>query len=218
MAKLSAWLTRMINRCACTSGQSCLFMKWTAKGPSWLWYCEIERERNITILDREHNPVISLSYAMLSVSVARIDGELYHTETTLSVQIPEHQGSTSFSHLLCRQQVQAEDPSPGPWPLSARLKAFPQPEIKTSAQWQTSGCTDSRPGSKQGARGGREGSGGRERESAKGTLAKKEERGDSEEARGWVWGGESGKLVYRKGGEEVLQQRWNGQREADAGR
>lgn len=30
--------------------------------------------------------------------------------------------------------------------------------------------------------------------------------------------GESGKLVYQKGGEEVLQQRWSGQREADAGR
>ncbi len=63
VTKLSAWLTRVINSRACTAGQSCLFMKWTAKGPSWLWYCETEKERehNITILDQKYNPVISLS-------------------------------------------------------------------------------------------------------------------------------------------------------------
>ncbi len=45
VTKLLLWLTRMINSRACTSGQSCLFMKWTVKRPSWLWYCETERER-----------------------------------------------------------------------------------------------------------------------------------------------------------------------------
>lgn len=117
--------------------------------------------RNITL--------ISPSYAMLSLSsVAYIDEELCHTVNTgLHCQFKnaKHRGNTSFFHVLCRQQVQPEDPSPGPWLLSALLKAFPQPEIKPSAQRQTSGCTDSRPGSKQGARGGREGAEGeKERE------------------------------------------------------
>lgn len=57
-------------------------MKWTDKGPSWLLYCEIERELNIPILQHKSKPVISLSYAMLSVSAACVDGEMDHSVNT----------------------------------------------------------------------------------------------------------------------------------------
>lgn len=152
---------------------------------------------------------------MLSVSAADIDGEWYcavNTGLHCQFKYSKHQGSSSFSHFLCRQQVQAEAPGPGPWPLSALLKAFPQPEIKPSAQWQTSGSADTRPGSKEGAGGGGEGWRERKREN-EGKVGERVENWDSKGAGRWVWGGESGKLVYQKGGEEL----WRRQRKTDEG-
>ena len=129
-----------------------------------------------------------------------MDGERYcavNTGLHCQFKYSKHQGSSSFSHILCRQQVQAEAPGPGPWPLSALLKAFPQPEIKPSAQWQTSGSTDTRPGSKEGARGGREGWRERKREN-EGKVGEKVEKWDSKG--GGFEGGSQASWCIRKVG------------------
>lgn len=213
----------MINSCACTSGQSCLFMKWTAKGPSWLWYCETERERehNITILGQKHNPVILLSYAMLSVSAACVDGELYHTDNTglhcqfkyLSIK------GEPVSPIFCvdsRSRQRTPVQAAGPSQLSS--KHFPSQRSNhlpsdrpLGAQIQ--GQVQSRVLGEAGE--GMEGEKEREWRERKRKGKRSEIAG---EQRRWVWGGEPCKLVYRKGGEEVLQQRWRRQRKADEGR
>lgn len=219
MTKLSAWLTRMINSHACTSGQSCLFMKWTATGPSWLWYCETEekREHNITMLDQEHNPVISRSYAMLSASAAYIDGELYHTVNTrlhclfkyLSIK------GVAVSPIFCvdsksrqRTPVQARGPSqlcskhfpsqrsnhlPSDRPLGPHIQGQVQRSVLGEAgrDWR------------------------RERERTKGTLAKRKRCKIARDRGGGFEGGSQASWCIGKGGEEVLQQRWRRQRKAD---
>lgn len=66
---------------------------------------------------------------------------------TLPVQTGERRGSVGFFFFVQTAGPAKRTPSQGPWLLSPLLKAFPQPEIKPSAQRQTSGRTDSRPGS-----------------------------------------------------------------------
>lgn len=158
MMKPSVRLTCMINSRACTSGQSHLFIKWTDKGPSWLWYCETQRKRehNIEIPDQKHKPVISLWYAMLSDSATYKDGEMHHmvnTELHYQFKYLSIKG-TAVSPIFCvDSRSMQRPPSPGRWPLSALLKAIPLPEIKPPAQWQTFGSTDTRPGSKKKCKG-----------------------------------------------------------------
>lgn len=111
------------------------------------------------MLDQKHNPVIPPSYAMLSLSGAYIDEELYHTVNTAlhgQFKIRSIEG-TPVSSMFCadsRSSQRTPVKAPGSSQLSSkhfpsqRSNLLPSDRLLV-AQIQA--------GSKQGARGGREG-------------------------------------------------------------
>lgn len=200
VTKLLLWLTLMINGRACTSGQSCLFMKWTVKRPSWLWYCETKRERErepySTIL-QIRIPAMWSRYHMprFSVGAAYTDGELHRTVNTgLHSQFKYTiiKGEP-VSPIFCvdsrsRQRTSAQTPGPSQLPS----KHFPSQRSNHLPSDRPLGAQIQGQVQSRGARGGREGMEGekeRKRKERWSKKKKKEEKWDSKGARGWVWRG-----------------------------
>lgn len=116
-------------------------------------------EHNVTMLDQKYNPVISPSYAMLSLSEAYIDEELYHTvNTALHCQFKIRSiGGTPVSSMFCAGSRSSQR-TPVKAPNSSQLssKHFPSQRSNHLPSDRLLGAKI-QAGSKQGARGGREG-------------------------------------------------------------